>query len=78
MNTGFWEFGLAALLGYGFMIVYSVWYFSSATDLPPGLRKTRPEPRRMNEGLSTNGAILITPQISEESLVAKKESLVGV
>jgi len=69
MNTGFLEFGLPALLGYGFMIAYSVWYFSNSTETPPGVEQPRLDLKEMEEGITMNGAVLVTPEIKEEILV---------
>lgn len=67
MNTGFWEFGLQALMGFGLVNMFAVWMFTA--DTPPGLRTARPELKKMEEGIPMDGAILVTPKIKEESLV---------
>ncbi len=69
MNSGFLEFGLQALIGYGFMITYTVWYFSTTTETPPGCEATRPDFKKTEEGISMDGATLVIPKIKEEVLV---------
>lgn len=69
MNMGFFEFGLPALLGYGFMIVYTAWYFSSGTETIQGVEEPRLGFKELTDGISMNGARLLTPEIKEETLV---------
>jgi hypothetical protein len=67
MNTGFLEFGLPALIGFGFLNALAVWTF--ITDPPPGLEAARLELKKREESISTDGVKLVAPRIKEEVFV---------
>ncbi len=66
MNTGFLEFGLA-LVAFGF--INMLWGWTFTLNAPPGFGAVRLDHKKMEEGISTEGAKLTTPEIKEGRLV---------
>ena len=54
MVNGFLEYGLAALIGFGF--VNLVWAMALLAEMPPTLSG-----KESREGISTEGAKIVTP-----------------
>jgi len=74
MTNGFLEFGLLALLAFGYVNLLFGWVIGA--DLPPLARKgvgvegVFPRLRRAEEGVPTDGAELVVPEIKRKTPVA--------
>lgn len=65
--SGFLEFGLVALIGFIFTNVAGSWILMGS--IPPGAEGTT-DWKKLEAGISVEGAKLVTPKVAEKTPVA--------
>lgn len=66
--SGFLEFGLVALIGFIFTNVAGSWMLMGS--IPPAGPDGANEWKKLEEGISVEGAKLVTPKVAEKTPVA--------